>query len=361
MILLNLEDKEWREYFIGGDNGVFNISSSSSGIDKNKLMPCVDENSCYIPYITRTDTDNGVNKFISQKQDDKYSLDNGNVITIGLDTQTVFFQPHRFYTGQNIQVLRHKKLNKYNAEFLIPLLKVQMEKFNWGGNGATLGRLFRTRIMLPVDSEGKLDWLFMEKYAKAVFEKKKSEFGQYSKRALKLVKFKKIGAIKDRVWSAFFIEEVAEILPGKDIYDSERVVGVTPYISSTSKSNGIGYFIGNNNITLEKNCLSVNRNGSVGYSFFHKYEGLFSNDCRKLKLKYNSSFVGFFIANQITMQRKKYNYGYKMGTGRLRRQKIMLPVVESGEPDYEYMEQYIINIEHKKRKQYIDFIENISV
>ena len=36
-------------------------------------------------------------------QSERYCMDNGNVITIGLDTQTVFYQPTSFYTGQNIQ------------------------------------------------------------------------------------------------------------------------------------------------------------------------------------------------------------------------------------------------------------------
>ena len=170
-----LSDKEWGEYFIGGEEGFFDISSSSSGIDKNKLSSISDDDSNTLPYVTRTDIDNGINRFIHKKQNDKYKLDEGNVITIGLDTQTVFFQPHQFYTGQNVQILRHERLNKHNALFLIPLLKVQMEKFNWGGNGATLGRLFRTRIMLPVHN-GEVDWVFMENYIKNIKEKKSKKY-----------------------------------------------------------------------------------------------------------------------------------------------------------------------------------------
>lgn len=44
---------------------------------------------------------------------------------------------------------------------------------------------------------------------------------------------------------------------------------------------------------------------------------------------------------QITEQRGKYSYGYKMGTDRLKRQKIMLPVANDETPDYAYMEQYV--------------------
>ncbi len=159
---------------------------------------------------------------------------------------------------------------------------------------------------------------------------------------------------EDKEWNEFFIEDIAEIVSGKDIYDAERVSGSTPYISSTAKNNGVGHFVGNKNNTLEDNCLSVNRNGSVGYSFYHPYKGLFSNDCRKLRPKFKSEYVGLFLSNQISCQREKYNYGYKMGTGRLKRQKIMLPIDENGKPDYPFMVEYTISLMEKKKTEYVE-------
>ena len=61
-----------------------------------------------------------------------------------------------------------------------------------------------------------------------------------------------------------------------------------------------------------------------------------------------------FIANQITAQRGKYNYGYKMGTARLKRQMIQLPVDESGQPDWEFMMQYMKAIETKLYLRYLE-------
>ena len=37
--------------------------------------------------------------------DSKHHMDTGNCITVGLDTQTAFYQENSLYTGQNIQVL----------------------------------------------------------------------------------------------------------------------------------------------------------------------------------------------------------------------------------------------------------------
>lgn len=158
-----LEDREWADFFIGGSSGIFSIKSTTSGIDKNKIVDVMG----LVPYVTRTESSNGIHSFIGAKQDDKYKPDAGNVVTIGLDTQTVFYQVKPFYTGQNIQVLSHPEINRYNAMFIIPLLKKQIAKFNWGGNGATLGRLNKTRILLPITSSSNPDWDAMSDYAQA--------------------------------------------------------------------------------------------------------------------------------------------------------------------------------------------------
>ncbi len=170
-IKFSLDGVKWADFFISGSNGVFSIEASSSGIDKNKIKHFNAINN--IPYITRTEISNGISDFININQDSKYKINNGNVITIGLDTQTVFYQPHDFYTGQNIQVLSCSNLNKYVALFIIPLLKIQMQKFNWGGNGATLGRLAKTKIMLPIDDSKNPNWRFMENYIKQMYNSKK--------------------------------------------------------------------------------------------------------------------------------------------------------------------------------------------
>lgn len=107
MIIPTLQEKSWKEFFIGGEAGLFKISSTKSGIDKNKLNSIEGK----IPYITRSDI-NGINKFISNNQNKKYEMNTRNTITIGLDTQTVFYQKNNFFTGQNIQVLENDFLKR---------------------------------------------------------------------------------------------------------------------------------------------------------------------------------------------------------------------------------------------------------
>jgi len=154
-----LAEKMWGEFALSSG---FSIQSTSSSIDKIKLA----QGDGMYPYLTRTDRNNGIDSFVCSQKN--YALDEGNCITIGLDTQTAFYQPIAFYTGQNIQILRNDNLNRYTAKFLLPLLKNLLTIFNWGSSGATLTRLRRSKILLPIDDNGKPDWAYMEQYAKSV-------------------------------------------------------------------------------------------------------------------------------------------------------------------------------------------------
>lgn len=166
--------------------------------------------------------------------------------------------------------------------------------------------------------------------------------------------------LNDRNWKAFKLQDICDIDSGKDIYENERRVGDIPYITSTSLNNGINYYVSNINESIDRNAISVNRNGSVGYAFYHRYKALYSNDCRKLKLKSNNNeYVSLFIANQIMQQKEKYNYGYKMGTGRLQKQYILLPVNNNNEPDWLFMKKYVFEHIKIKTTNYYNFIKSI--
>ena len=158
--MLSLNDREWYVYRAFGEEGLFQIKSTSSGVDGIRLKEGSDDR---LPYITRTDANNGIGRFTAS-ENETFGVDLGGCITIGLDTQTVFWQPSDFITGQNIHVVTADVLNENIAFFLIPILKIQLEKFNWGGNGATLGRLKRSKIILPSDVNGEPDWEFMQAY-----------------------------------------------------------------------------------------------------------------------------------------------------------------------------------------------------
>ena len=158
--------------------------------------------------------------------------------------------------------------------------------------------------------------------------------------------------LSDRKWKPFNIEQICIIKSGCDIYERERRPGNIPYVTATAANNGVGYFVSNNNSTLESECISINRNGSVGYAFYHDYEALFGNDTRKLIPNFKNKYSSLFLVQALVSQKDKYGYGYKMGTGRLQRQSIMLPYIDENQPDFEFMKNYMEEIEYKLLTNY---------
>ena len=57
----------------------------------------------------------------------------------------------------------------------------------------------------------------------------------------------------------------------------------------------------------------------------------------------------------ISKQKIKYGYGYKMGTKRLKRQKILLPVKKNNVVDFEFIKNYMIIKELENIKNILNF------
>lgn len=344
--MLNLNDREWKPFFIGD---MFTVKRPKARSEK-------DYKDGKYPFVASGNFNNGVIRCCKPHSDE--TLDKGNCITVSPVDGSAFYQRSDFLgrggAGSSVLILYCDDINEYSGLFVARLIRQTCSKYNYGKMGSQ-DSIKREKIMLPITDDGSPDYDFMEKYIREREEKLKQKYIDF------IDDNQTIGGvlpnIKGKEWKEFFVSDICYIESGRDIYDSERVDGSIPYITSTATNNGIKYYVSNSNETLEENVISVNRNGSVGYSFYHKYKALYSNDCRKLKLKEcRNEFVSLFITNQITQQKDKYNYGYKMGTGRLKRQMIMLPVTADGKPDYNFMEQYTRALIGRKYKAYLDYI-----
>jgi len=357
MSKLKLTDVEWGEFFIGGSNGLFDITSTKSGIDKNKLNIDVG----LIPYITRTDMQNGINMFITDKQNNRYNIDEGNVITIGLDTQTVFYQPTAFYTGQNIQVLRNNNLNKYTAMFIIPSIKIQMQKFNWGGNGATLGRLNRTRLTLPINSQGQPNWQFMEDYIKQEQKQQAQKIIDYYECKLVDLAGDVLGLDKVK-WKTFKLGDIFDLVTksSKGLNHLEKNIsdGIS-YVGATNRNNGVLDFVKRKeNLIYSGNAIAFIRNGegSMGYSVYKKEDFIASQDITVGYNQYLNEYNAKFITTVADQVRGKYNFGYKRNQERLKRETLVLPSDEKGNPNFQYMSDFVKKLELDKAQEVLEYI-----
>lgn len=163
--------------------------------------------------------------------------------------------------------------------------------------------------------------------------------------------------MNNHYWGEFRISEIFDIKPGKRLTKSAMIDGDRPFVGATDSNNGITAWVGNKNESLDCNCLGVNYNGSVGETFYHPYECIFSDDVKRLHLKdekKESRYVMLFLKTAILQQKVKYAYGYKFNESRMLKQTILLPTTLNGSPNYAFMEEYMKGLEQKILKPTID-------
>ena len=340
--LLDL-DVEWKEFWME------DILDIKPGVRLTKADQ-IDGN---IPFIGASDANNGVTEFV---ENTNKSLDS-NVLGVNYNGSVVenFYHSYDCIFSDDVKRIKFKK-SEYGDEFTYLFLKQmilsQKNKYQYGYK-FNAKRMSRQKIMLPIDKNGEPHWEYMSNFIKKLEKENIKKTLNHIYIYIMVKKLENRYLLENVSWKEFFIEDICEIKSGKDIYERDRIDGQTPYITATASNNGIGYFISNKNATLQEKCISVNRNGSVGYSFYHSYPALFGNDTRKLIPKYSDDHVAKFISFMISSQKEKYGYGFKMGTARLKRQKILLPVNEEEYIDYDFMKKYIIIQEIKAIEQLI--------
>lgn len=116
-----------------------------------------------ITYITRSAFNNG-----DSGRYGNYEIANeGNCITIGAEGRIAFYQKDEFISGVKIYTLRNKKMNKYNALFIITLLNMKVELYNYG-RARILDKIKEEKIKLPVNEKCEPDFEYMENYIKSL-------------------------------------------------------------------------------------------------------------------------------------------------------------------------------------------------
>lgn len=122
-----------------------------------------------IPFIGSTDSNNGLTTRVGQDP-----IHEGNVITINYNGSVgeSFYQPLPFWASDDVNVLYPRKdkfphFNAYIALFIIPFLKMEQYRFNYGRKWHT-ERMNQSVIKLPVDQTGALDLDMMESYIKSL-------------------------------------------------------------------------------------------------------------------------------------------------------------------------------------------------
>lgn len=268
-----------------------------------------------------------------------------------------FFVEGEFTASDEITIFGNDKLNKYNGLFISHVVKRNAIKYAFGFK-AFSERLARQIVKLPINSKGQPNWEFMENYMRKIEGKQKQKAIKYYSDKIKNLQnslMKNKFDLNNIEWKEFKIVDIFKNYHGKRLVERERKQGKIPLLTAGEASNGIASFIDNQEMKLFKDFISIDM---FGNSFYHYYEATGDDNIYFLinnKLSYN---IKLFIVSCINMQKVKYSYAKQFRQNNLNRAKIMLPVNSKGQPNWEFMENFMRKIEYKKLNIYLDYIKN---
>lgn len=348
MSKLTLDSVEWGEFKI---KDIFEIETV-------KGKPVENYENGEIPYVSTASINNAVINFIHK---DEKIITKGFSITVDPIKGSCFFHEYDFvgrgFSGASVNVLRNKKLNKFNGIFICSAIEKTSKSKASYGYLFNSNRLKNGILLLPIGAQGNPNWQFMEDYIKQEMKEQSQKVANYYENKLLKLGFEFLDLEVE--WKEFWIEEILSIKSGVRLTKSDQISGKIPFIGASDSSNGITEFVGNTNRSLDKNVLGVNYNGSVVENFYHSYECIFSDDVKRVKFKNEDcgdEYTYLFLKQVILQQKNKYQYGYKFNAKRMNRQKIILPVDENGQPHWEYMSQFIQKLKISKISKILEYI-----
>lgn len=301
-----------------------------------------------INFVSRTSSNNGVSgkvKFI-----DSIEPNPPNTISVscGGSVMETFLQKEPYYSGRDIYILKPKpkmKLTDFELLYYCMCLKSNKYRYNYGRQPN------KTLKDLSIPSKNEIPkWVYDVAFPPSPTKESLDE---------------KSHIINPNEWGTFKYGGDDGIFVIKGGYYNKKPEhtekGDIPFIGAAGHTNGItdyysSYDIENNNKDdgskehpisskiFKGNCVTVANNGSsVGCAFYQEKDFTCSHDINILYLKNKewNKYTALFICTLIQLDKYRWTYGRKWRPIRMSNSTIKLPIDDIGNPDWEFMENYV--------------------
>ncbi len=164
----------------------------------------------------------------------------------------------------------------------------------------------------------------------------------------------------EKIWRSFRLLDYFDFVKGDQNNMSDLKSGELPLVSAKNSNNGCKDFVAANDKKIfGGDCLTLNNDGDggAGIAYYQPAEFLLDTHVTALyPKKFLSAETLLFISRSITIQREKFGHGYSLNNKRLNVFRVMLPIDDEGEPDFEYMAAYMKNLVAKQYRKYLEYI-----
>ena len=170
---------KWKKFKIGD---LFEINSYKKRFDANKVNILEEGH----PYVVGTALNNGIRGYL--KEDEEF-LNEGNTISFGQDTATMFYQEKPYFTGDKIKIIKskYKEFNKLNSHFFVSAMSKSFSTFAWGSSSFSINIIENQEIYLPIKNN-EINFEFMETLISAIQKEIIKDVVLYTDKKIKATK-----------------------------------------------------------------------------------------------------------------------------------------------------------------------------
>lgn len=335
-----IETSNWKEFRVGD---LFDVSRPSSRSSQSY-------NEGNIPFVASGNFNNGVIAYLQPKDDNDY--DEGGCITVSAVDGYAFYQKDKFLgrggAGSSIMMLRNDNLNELNGKYICTIIRKACNDWKYSNMG-NKDKLADTLIWLPITSTGEPDWNYMESYMKAVMEESEKSL----ENLIKADGTKHLIDVSE--WGEFSCKELFECKNTGNILARDVINGSgdTPYVTASGYNNGVVAYIDASNYEIIKgHCILV---GGKTFTITYQKDDFVSNDSHNFTIRvkdYDISDLNYlYLVSMIyTYFGQKYSWNDAVTKDKLFNESIPLPITSTGEPDWQYMEDYMQRIMDKSEQ-----------
>ena len=298
-----------------------------------------------IPYIAASKECNGFNRMVAINGFENWVSEGNCIQLIHIGDAAAGYAnyiPDKFIamSGKS-SCAYNKNMSKYSGLFIAAIIcKTNKNKYSfkdsWTGD-----KVKNTIITLPYKTNDEPDWEYMESYMRNIIQESEQN----------IENLRNINNSKKKInlnnWKSFTIGKLFEnvvkppVLHTKDV--TENVNGI-PYVVRTKFDNGIKYNV-EKKLQMQSSPAGTISFGAENATFFYQEKEYVSGrDIYYIDTRYLTKYACLFVVTCLQTIVEKYSYNYGMFPELVKKEEIKLPVNKNGEPDWEFMENYMKNI-----------------
>lgn len=277
-----------------------------------------------INFVSRTAKNNGVSARVKRLTDVEPIPAGMITVAGGGSVMESFVQPEQFYSGRDLYYLKPLiELTLQEKIYYCMCIRANKYRYNYGRQA---NRTLRD-ILVP-SSDQIPEWVNKFDVGGYVdFDKPLQDEQQFT--------------IDTDKWLWFKYSALFDIKKGKRITKRDMRPGPTPCIRPIEINNGVTGYI-NHAPNHKGNTITVSYNGSVGEAFYQERPHFSLDDVNVLYPRFTlNKYIAMFLCTLIRKEKYRFNYGRKWHLERMNESTMKLPVANSGEPDWQYMGNYI--------------------